>query len=111
MCGGWLTMVASLFCCHGYCSDRYVLFDVLSFIVHTHLASPQWSHCTMRIMSIPTDIRTVAKETLLLQQLVEDFRIDAEVVIVTSDEVDVSDTDVDRFHKIRYVLSWQHNSL
>ena len=104
-------MVASLFCCHGYCSDRYVLFDVLSFIVHTHLASPQWSHCTMRIMSIPTDIRTVAKETLLLQQLVEDFRIDAEVVIVTSDEVDVSDTDVDRFHKIRYVLSWQHNSL
>ena len=45
------------------------------------------------------DFNKKAKESSILHELVEQFRINAEVVIVTSDEVTVDKADLKQFHE------------
>ena len=61
--------------------------------------------CPMRIFAIPASISTVARETRLVEKMIREFRIDGDVVVVTPDEVEVSNDEVHEFCAKNHISS------
>eukprot|EP01108_Squamamoeba_japonica_P001034 TRINITY_DN1399_c0_g1_i1.p1 TRINITY_DN1399_c0_g1~~TRINITY_DN1399_c0_g1_i1.p1 ORF type:complete len:180 (-),score=105.02 TRINITY_DN1399_c0_g1_i1:36-575(-) len=70
----------------------------LTLLVPWLIASKRkFAHCSLRILAVPSSITTVARDVNMMRELVKEFRIDAEVMAVTPDEVDVAPAELRRW--------------